>query len=233
MPDRSLQWTRRRRRAIEPCVSSTESEAECLSSDPPVRTATRRCLRTRSRRAFAPTSARFAPRVSITSWKTCARTAAADSYPDPSDRRETGKVTTSWVRTLRVPRSSTGPLTRPLMRGSRLQSRPYRPTNDRSRDSQAGGAILAPLLGGRKIRTGQECGMPFKTDSGSNTWASLSRHRLQRRGRSAYRADNTSQRGRGLEQDTYFTDRAAYERSMGRWTRAKAVESLSKPTARH
>ena len=49
------------------------------------------------------------------------------------DCRGTGRVTTSRVRTLRGPRSSIGPLIRPFMRGSRPQSRPYRPTNDRPR----------------------------------------------------------------------------------------------------
>lgn len=53
--------------------------------------------------------------------------------PRPSDHRGTGKATTSLVRTLRIPTSSIGPLIRPFMRGSRPQSRPYNPTNDRAR----------------------------------------------------------------------------------------------------
>jgi hypothetical protein len=112
----------------------------CLNSDRPVRTATRHCLPTRWRRVFAPTSVRFAPPASTRCLRTYARIAAVDLFPDPSDRRGTGKATIFSGRTLRAPRSGTGPLIRRPMRGSRQPSRPYRLTNGRARKTSYLGA---------------------------------------------------------------------------------------------
>src|SRR5262245_44591065 len=113
-------------------VPVTESEAECLNSDRLVRTATRRYLLSRPRRASAPTNARSAPRVLTASWRMCAQTAAADLLRGRFDRPRTGKATTSLVRTLRVPGSSTGRLMRQSMQGFRPRSGPYRPTGDKA-----------------------------------------------------------------------------------------------------
>ena len=96
-----------------------------MSSDRLVRIATRPCLPTRLKRVFAPTSAHFVRRASKTSWRTCARTAAGDSFQGPSDQRRTGKATTSLARIPRAPRSGISRLTRKFMLGSRPQSKPY------------------------------------------------------------------------------------------------------------
>src|SRR6266571_3397360 len=132
-------------RASTRTLAVTEREVACLNSDRPVRTATNRCFPTRLMRASAPTSARSAPRVSITSWRTSARTAVADLFPDQSGPRRTGKVTTSLARTQRVPRSSTGRLISQFMRASQPQSKPYRLTNDRGAKMTANKRIEADL----------------------------------------------------------------------------------------
>jgi hypothetical protein len=77
--------------------------------------------------------ARSAPRASIASLRTSARTAVGDSCPDRFDRRTTGKATTILVRIPRVPRSSIGRLIGQSMRGSLRRSKLYRLTNDRIR----------------------------------------------------------------------------------------------------
>lgn len=131
------------RAGVDPVVTGDarqpiiERGVACSNSDQPVRTATRRCLPTRWKRAFAPTNARSAPRASTTSWKTSARTAAVDLFPDQLGRRGTGKATTSLGSTQGAPRSSTGPLIRKSMRGSRQPSSPYRLTTDKVRDDDS------------------------------------------------------------------------------------------------
>lgn len=110
-----------------------QRDTECLNSDRPARTATRRCPQTRLKLESVLTSARSAQRASITCSRMFARTVAAGLFPDQSGRRRTGKVTTSLVRTLRVPRSNTGRLIRQFMRGFRPKSKPYHLTNDRAR----------------------------------------------------------------------------------------------------
>src|SRR6266581_4801584 len=69
---------------------------------------------------------RSAQRALTVSWVTSAQTVAAGSFPGPSGRRRTGRVTTSSVRTRRAPRSSTGPLIPQLMPSSQPQSRIFR-----------------------------------------------------------------------------------------------------------
>jgi hypothetical protein len=120
-------------RGSSPSLAVTVRESVCLNSDLPARTATRRCLRTLSRRASARTNVRSAPRASIPSWRMSVRTAGAASFPDQSGPRETGKATTSLGRILRVPRLGTGPLILDPMRGSQPQSRQSRLTNAEAR----------------------------------------------------------------------------------------------------
>ena len=111
-----------------------KTRAACLNSDRLARIATRRCLPMRLKHASALTSAHFARRVSKTSWKMYARTAAVDLFQDLSDRRRTGKATTSLVRTQRAQKFGIGRLTRKFMRGSQPQSSPYHLTSDRCED---------------------------------------------------------------------------------------------------
>ncbi len=105
------------------------ARATCLNSDPRARIATKHCHPSRLKHAFAPTSARFARRVSTPFWAMSARTAVVVSFLGQSDRRQIGKATTSLAKIPRVPRSSTGPLTLKLMPGSRPQSKTFRPRN--------------------------------------------------------------------------------------------------------
>ena len=114
-----------------------------MSSDRLVRIATRPCLPTRLKRVFAPTSAHFVRRASKTSWRTCARTAAGDSFQGPSDQRRTGKATTSLARIPRAPRSGISRLTRKFMLGSRPQSKPYPLTSARARLNRRAQAVVA------------------------------------------------------------------------------------------
>jgi hypothetical protein len=104
--------------------------ATCLNSDPRASTATKHCHRSHLKRAFAPTSARFARRVSTTFWEMSARTAVVVSFLGQSDRRQIGKATTSLAKIRQVPRSSSGQLTLKLMPYSRLESKTFRRRND-------------------------------------------------------------------------------------------------------
>ena len=114
-----------------------------MSSDRLVRIAIRPCLPTRLKRVFAPTSAHFVRRASKTSWRTCARTAAGDSFQGPSDQRRTGKATTSLARIPRAPRSGISRLTWKFMLGSRPQSKPYPLTSARARLNRRAQPVVA------------------------------------------------------------------------------------------
>jgi len=94
----------------------------CSSSVRPAKTATRRCRRTRSKRAFALTNARSARAASTAFSPTSARTAAVDLFHDRFDRPGTGRAITSSARIPRAPRSSTSPSTPKLTRSSRRPS---------------------------------------------------------------------------------------------------------------
>ena len=126
-------------------LAVTGRGAACSNSDLRARTATRRCLPTRLRRASAPTSARSAPLVSKTSWRTSARIALVDLFPDQSGRRKTGKATIFSVRTRQAPKSSTGRSIRQSMPAFRPQSRRYPPTNGRGAKMTANKRIKADL----------------------------------------------------------------------------------------
>ena len=67
------------------------------------------------------------------SWKTCVRTAAADSFKGRSGRRETGKATTSWATILRARWSGTSRWIRKRMLGLQAKSnrRPLMSGRDR------------------------------------------------------------------------------------------------------
>ena len=155
-----------------------QREVACLSLGQPVRTATRRCLLTHSKHAFAPTSARFASRVWTMCLRTSARTAAVDLFPDQSDRRGTGKATIFLGRTLRVPRSSIRPLIRKFMLGSRQPSRPYRLTNDRGTKMTA--TRLTRSTGGFRQSEIQNLHHTFRSDLDVTSLGSRLCHRHRR-----------------------------------------------------
>ena len=69
--------------------------ATCLNSDPHASTATKHYHPSRLKRAFAPTNAHFARRVSTPFWEMSARTAVMVLFLSRSDRRQIGKATTS------------------------------------------------------------------------------------------------------------------------------------------
>ena len=116
----------------EHCGTPDGERPTCLNSGQPVRTAIRRCLLIRSKRAFAATNALSAPGASKGCSKTSARTAAVDLSPDQSDQRRTGEAITSLARTPRVPESDTDRSIRSSMHASRRPSGPYRLTNDKT-----------------------------------------------------------------------------------------------------
>jgi hypothetical protein len=118
------------RLACSPRLSRTVlavTRAVCLNSHPRASTAIKHYHPSHLKRAFAPTSARFARPVSTTSWETSARTAVVVLFLGQSDRRQIGNATTSLAKIRQVPRSSTGQLTLKLMPYSRPQSKTFRP----------------------------------------------------------------------------------------------------------
>jgi hypothetical protein len=97
-----------------------------------------------SKRAFARMSARSAQTASVTCSATFAPAAAADSFRDLSDLRETGRAIISSAKILRVLLSSTDRLIQQLMRNFRRRSRTFRRKSDSGVMHEMANPMLLP-----------------------------------------------------------------------------------------